>query len=97
MSDSWSHMHSAYKHKCSYYRDSWLMQWISDRFGSGVSVKHDAIVASWRGLFHPKSVLLLGEALGLRKSLLSLFSVAILEKGTAILVHHSRSTYRVRH
>ena len=97
VSDSWSHMESSYRYKCSYYRDSWLMQWISDRFGPGVNVKHDAIVASWRGLFHPKSVLLLGEALGLRKSLLSLFSVAILEKGTAILVHHSRSTYRVRH
>ena len=88
-------MDASYRYKCSYYRDSWLMQWIRNRFG-GVEVKHDAIVVSWRGLFHPKSVLLLGETLGLRKSLLSLFSVAILEKGTAILVHHSRSTYRVR-
>lgn len=96
VSDRWEDLESAYRHKCNYYNTEVVRSFVSSRF-PGAQVKHQAVAMSWRGLIHPESARLCCEALGLSKRWLSIFSLVVLEKGTSILVHWSRSTYRVTH
>ena len=94
VSDRWEDLEAAYRHKCSYYNTEAVRSFVRNRF-PGADVKHDAVAFSWRGLIHPESARFCIDSLGLSPRWLSTFSVVVLEKGTAILVHWSRSTYRV--